>query len=131
MTVLGEVEGAMAGAMDMAPEHWFPVGPSAALRRGGILGVVVREIPLAIYHSDLGFFATAGLCTHARAHLADGRLCGVIVQCPLHLGAFDIRTGKGLCSPIDADLAIYAVTIVKGTIYVRIPGEILASGASK
>ncbi|WP_240758978.1 MocE family 2Fe-2S type ferredoxin [Lichenicoccus roseus] len=66
----------------------------------------------AIYRSpDDEFFATDGLCTHERVHLADGLVMGHIIECPKHNGRFDYRTGAGKGAPICVDLATYPVKV--------------------
>ena len=44
----------------------------------------------AIYRTEAGFFASDGLCTHERAHLADGFVIDGEIECPLHQGRFEI-----------------------------------------
>ena len=49
----------------------------------------------AIYRSpEDTFHATDGLCTHERAHLADGLVMGDTIECPKHNGRFDYKTGE-------------------------------------
>ncbi len=44
----------------------------------------------AIYRSpDNKYFATDGLCTHEKVHLADGLVMDNIIECPKHNGRFD------------------------------------------
>ena len=50
---------------------------------------------LALYHVGDAWFCTDNICTHAFALLTDGWLEGHVIECPLHGGQFDIRTGKG------------------------------------
>jgi naphthalene 1,2-dioxygenase system ferredoxin subunit len=79
-----------------------------------------EEIALFRFGSDV--FATSNVCTHAYAMLTDGTLDGEVVECPLHGGRFDARTGKGQGIPIMCDLETFQVRIVDGTIEVRVPG---------
>ena len=54
----------------------------------------------AIYRTADGeYFATDGLCTHAKAHLADGFVMDGVIECPKHNGRFDFRTGKAKGRP--------------------------------
>ena len=39
------------------------------------------------------------------------------IECPLHQGVFDIRSGKPQCPPVTTDLRRYAVRVEAGTIY--------------
>lgn len=48
----------------------------------------------AIYKISDGIFATEGSCTHERALLSDGFVIDNVIECPLHQGRFDIRSGK-------------------------------------
>ena len=74
----------------------------------------------AIYHTERGFFATDGLCTHEDAHLADGLVFGTVIECPLHQGTFDVITGKALTAPAWEDLRTYPVKVEDGTLYIRL-----------
>jgi len=42
------------------------------------------------------------------------------IECPLHQGRFDIRTGKALCAPVTEDLAVHEVRIDAGRVQVRL-----------
>jgi 3-phenylpropionate/trans-cinnamate dioxygenase ferredoxin subunit len=64
----------------------------------------------AIYRSpDGAFYATAGVCTHEKVHLADGLVMDHIIECPKHNGRFDYRTGKALGAPVCINLQTYPV----------------------
>ncbi len=77
---------------------------------------------IAIYLVDGSYFATSNICTHAYALLSDGLLEGCVVECPLHNGRFDIRTGRALTSPAEADLATFQTRVVESDLQVFIPG---------
>ena len=49
-----------------------------------------------VYHTPDGFFATDGFCTHEEQHLEDGIVIDNVIECPLHQGRFDVRSGKAL-----------------------------------
>jgi nitrite reductase/ring-hydroxylating ferredoxin subunit len=66
-----------------------------------------REI--ALFNVAGAFYATADICTHMRARLSDGYVEGDIVECPLHFGKFEIRTGKAVSAPCTVDLRTYEV----------------------
>lgn len=75
----------------------------------------------AIYRTaDDRYFATDGLCTHGKAHLAEGLVMGTTIECPKHNGRFDFRTGKALGAPVCVDLAVYPVTIRDGRILLKL-----------
>jgi len=49
---------------------------------------------LALYNVGGKFFAIENFCPHKGAPLADGRLCGHMVECDWHNWRFDVRTGE-------------------------------------
>ncbi len=49
---------------------------------------------LALYNVGGKFFAIENFCPHKGAPLADGRLCGHMVECDWHGWRFDVRTGE-------------------------------------
>lgn len=61
---------------------------------GGLLGRTVAGVPIALYAVEGEYYATADICTHGQARLSDGWLEGHLIECPLHQGLFDIRTGE-------------------------------------
>jgi 3-phenylpropionate/trans-cinnamate dioxygenase ferredoxin subunit len=64
----------------------------------------------AIYRSpDDVFYATDGLCTHEKVHLADGLVTDHEIECPKHNGRFDYRSGEALSAPVCVDLRTYPV----------------------
>lgn len=63
-------------------------------------------------------FATQDTCTHGRASLADGYLIGDEVECPLHQGMFNVRTGQPTAAPCTVPLKTYAVDVRDGVIHV-------------
>jgi 3-phenylpropionate/trans-cinnamate dioxygenase ferredoxin subunit len=74
----------------------------------------------AIYNTDDGFFATDGMCTHEEQHLEDGLVTGDVIECPLHQGRFNIKSGKALSSPVCIDLKTYPVMVEGGDVYVQV-----------
>ena len=75
----------------------------------------------AIYHSPDGtFFATDGYCTHEKAHLSDGIVDQYEIECPLHFGSFDYRTGDPTVAPACTQLKTYPVVIQEGVIFLNL-----------
>jgi naphthalene 1,2-dioxygenase system ferredoxin subunit len=86
-----------------------------------MLAVSFGDYQIALYDVAGDVFATDNLCTHAQALLSDGTLTGDIVECPLHGGQFEVRTGKGLGPPIPEDLKTYPARVADGEIQLRLP----------
>lgn len=75
----------------------------------------------AIYRSpDDEYFATDGLCTHEKVHLADGLVMDDIIECPKHNGRFSYRTGEAKGPPACINLKTYPVKIDTGKVMIRI-----------
>jgi len=73
----------------------------------------------AIYRSaDDKYYATDGLCTHERTHLAGGLVMDNIIECPKHNGRFDYRTGEAKGAPACVDLKTYPVKVEAGRVFV-------------
>jgi 3-phenylpropionate/trans-cinnamate dioxygenase ferredoxin subunit len=71
----------------------------------------------AIYRSpDDQFYATDGLCTHEKIHLADGLVMDNIIECPKHNGRFDYRTGEAKGAPVCINLRTYPVRAEGGKV---------------
>lgn len=90
---------------------WQRVSSLSSIPDDGVTGVKLDGAAIALYKLDGQVYATHGICTHALALLAEGFVEDGKVECPLHQGQFDIRTGKALCSPVTENLRTYAVRI--------------------
>lgn len=101
-------------------EDWVSVAQRSALGEGEILGVEVAGKPIALYNIEGAIYATDNLCTHAFAFLSDGWLDGDVIECPLHAGRFEVKTGKGLGPPIPCDIKTYPVRVTGDAIEVRL-----------
>lgn len=81
-------------------------------------------LELAIYLIGGNVFATDDECTHSKASLADmGDLDGFVIECSLHLGAFDVRTGEVVSAPCTKPLRTYPVEVRDGRVWVN-TGEV-------
>ena len=52
--------------------------------------------------------------------LTDGTIDGAVIECPLHGGAFEIKTGKGLGAPIFCDIKTYQTRVMGGDVQVLV-----------
>ncbi len=103
-------------------ENWVKVAKAADVAEGQVLGLRVGEREIAVYHLEGGEYrASDNICTHEYAQLSEGWLEGHIIECPLHAGQFDVRTGKGLCAPIDRDLDVFEVRVTGDDVEVKLP----------
>jgi nitrite reductase/ring-hydroxylating ferredoxin subunit len=94
-------------AAGTADAPFEPVIALDALPPGAMQRVTRGDLDLLIAHTDAGIVATVDRCPHMAAPLSAGRLEGCISHCPLHRGAFDLRSGETVTFPttggLDAD----------------------------
>ena len=103
--------------------NWVRVAAAKDVPPGEMIGVDVGGTKVAVIHlDDDTWHAIANVCTHAFALLTDGWLDGDAIECPLHAGRFDVRTGKALCAPVDEDVATFPVKVEWGAVLVGVPG---------
>jgi nitrite reductase/ring-hydroxylating ferredoxin subunit len=93
-------------------QEWKTVASRSSLGEGDMQAVSVGDKQIALYNVDGEIHATDNVCSHAFAMLTDGWLDGNEIECPLHAGRFDVRTGKGLGPPIPCDIKSYRVRVV-------------------
>jgi len=103
-----------------AEDNWITVAPRDTLEPGRVTGVKAGDLDIALYNIDGEIFATDNICTHAQAVLSDGWLEGDVIECPLHGGRFEVKTGKGLGAPITCDLKTLAVRIEGDMVQVNV-----------
>ena len=104
----------------MSDEGWVTAAKRGDLAEGDVLGVIVGGHDIAIY--DLGgtLYATDNVCTHAYARLSDGWLDNGEIECPLHAGRFDVKTGAATAPPCVDPLKVYPVRIAGEEIQIKL-----------
>jgi naphthalene 1,2-dioxygenase system ferredoxin subunit len=100
--------------------NWMTVAELTALATDSVTGVKAGEVDVALYNIGGEIYATDNVCTHAHALLSDGWLEGDVIECPLHGGRFEAKTGKGLGAPIPCDVKTYPVRIVGNSVQVDV-----------
>ena len=101
-------------------EEWITVARRDKLADGEMLAVSAGGKDIALYGIDGGIYATDNTCTHAFAMLTDGWLDGEVIECPLHAGRFEVKTGKGLGAPIPCDLKTYPVRLAGDDVEINV-----------
>ena len=78
---------------------------------------------LAVYNIGGEFYATDDECTHGAASLSEGILDGDVIECTLHFGAFNVKTGAVEAPPCSIPLRTYKVTVREGQVWVDFDKE--------
>ena len=81
-----------------------------------VIGILVAGRDIALYNAGGEIFATDNICTHGQARLCEGFLEGHEIECPLHQGRFDVRTGQPSCAPATEAIRSYPVRIEGGRV---------------
>lgn len=66
---------------------------------------------IIVCNVDGEFYACDAMCTHEDFSLHYGCLKGELVQCSLHSGMFNVKTGEAVVEPAEIALQTYDVTI--------------------
>jgi nitrite reductase/ring-hydroxylating ferredoxin subunit len=100
--------------------QWHRVVSADAVQEGSPHAAVVGDVKIGIFKAEDQYFAINNICTHAYAELTNGFQEGCLVECPLHAGFFDVRTGAGQGSPIEQDVATYPTKLEDGWVHVEL-----------
>ncbi len=85
--------------------------------------VEIGNSVLAVYNIEGSFYATDDECTHGAASLADGILDGDVIECTMHFGAFNAKTGEVVAAPCSIPLRTYKVEVRDGQVFVDMDKE--------
>jgi MocE subfamily Rieske [2Fe-2S] domain protein len=100
---------------------WAEVCVSGFLKPEDVIRFDHEQQTYAIYRSAEGrLYATDGLCTHARAHLAEGFVKGNLIECPKHNGRFDFTDGSPQRKPVCVALQTFQAHEHDGKIFLRL-----------
>ncbi len=106
----------------MTDGSFVTVAKVGDLNPGEMMYVEVGDEPVCLINLDGEFFALNDVCTHQEASLSDGEIVGDEVECPLHGGAFDIRTGQPAAFPVVVPVETYKVRVVGDEVQVAANG---------
>ena len=75
---------------------------------------------LAVYNGIDGISVSMARCTHGAANLCDGYFNGRHIECPLHQGLFDARTGAVKSGPARIPLRMIDCRVREGLVEIFI-----------
>ena len=100
---------------------WISVCDAAVLANESVLRFDHGERTFAIYRAADGqYYATSGMCTHGKMHLAEGLVKGIQIECPKHNGRFDVRDGSPQRKPVCKRLQTFAVREHEGLLQLEL-----------
>jgi len=101
-------------------KSWQEVMDKSAVVENEPVRVYVGKDEIALFNVGGEIFATGNICTHAMASMHDGIQEGEVIECPLHDGKFNVKTGAALCPPVVDPLPTYEVKVENGKIFVKV-----------
>lgn len=100
--------------------RWIDAAAADAVVAGEVLAVAAGGQQIALFRLAEEVFALADQCSHGYARLSDGYIEDGCVECPLHHGLVDIRTGEPRSAPITGPVRSFPTRIVGGRVEVAI-----------
>ena len=91
--------------------NWVRVGAMADFGEDGVFGAEAGGAPVAVYLVGEDVFATHDICTHGFARLSEGFLEDGLIECPLHQGLFDVKTGAPAGAPCTEPVKTFPVKV--------------------
>lgn len=107
--------------MNKENARWVDVIAHKDIEPDDVTPVIYDGLSLAVYDLGDSVSVSSALCTHAGANLCDGYFDGKAIECPLHQGLFDARSGEVLAAPVVRALTMYESRIIDGTVQIRLP----------
>lgn len=102
-------------------EEWVAAASCSSVEEDDTFSVEINGRAICLYNVAGEYFATDNKCTHGDADLSDGLIQdGHLIECPLHEGTFDIRTGKAMSAPCTEAIRCHPVQVRDGVVYLRV-----------
>jgi nitrite reductase/ring-hydroxylating ferredoxin subunit len=99
---------------------WVEVASATDVEAATMLEVEAAGLAVLLYYVGGRIYATSAICPHHAAWLLDGRISGDCIDCPRHMGRFDITTGAQRAGPASPPLPVYPVRVAEGQVWVKI-----------
>lgn len=106
--------------MTAREKTWTDVIAASALEPGDATPVTLDARELAVFDAADGIFVSLARCTHGAANLCDGHFDGTHIECPLHQGLFDVRTGAPKAAPARIPLRMFESRVMNGIVQILI-----------
>jgi len=99
---------------------WFDVGTADEFCEDTPVAKQAGGQPLAVFRLGDDVYALRDKCSHGNARLSDGYVEDGCVECPLHQGLIDIRSGAARSAPITEAVRSFPVRVVAGRVEVEV-----------
>ncbi len=99
---------------------WTDLIAVTDLEAGDVTPAQLGPRELAVYDTVDGIFVSQARCTHGAANLCDGYFDGRYIECPLHQGLFDARTGEVKARPARRNLLMIKARVRDGIVQILV-----------
>jgi anthranilate 1,2-dioxygenase ferredoxin component len=99
---------------------WIDVAAASDVTEDCALAVCVGDRELALFRLGDEVFVLPDKCSHGAARLSEGYVENGCVECPLHQGLVDIRTGEPRSQPIVETVRCFPARLRDGRIEVEL-----------
>jgi 3-phenylpropionate/trans-cinnamate dioxygenase ferredoxin subunit len=101
--------------------EWLSAGPESEIAANDVRRCDVGDASYAVVKTADGRCSVIdGLCTHGKAHLADGFVDGDIIECPKHNGRFNVLTGAAVATPARVAVRVHETRVRDGVVEFRV-----------
>ncbi len=99
---------------------WQDVIAADELENNWVTPVTHGSRKLAVYDTPTGPYVSLAVCNHGGADLCQGYFDGHTIECPLHQGAFDVRTGKPISAPATRTMRTFETRVYQGMVQIQV-----------
>jgi len=101
-------------------ERWTEVAKADEVPEDGTFRTFLGSEPICLYNTGGAIYATHDTCTHGQASLSEGFIIEEqLIECPLHQGSFDIRSGQAVGLPCKEPIRVYPVKVQQGVVFLK------------
>ena len=101
-------------------DGWVRACRLAALGEDEPVHVDIGQCPVCLVRTGGAVYALRDECPHQAVPLSDGEVTGGAIECWLHGSRFDLATGQVLSPPATRPVAVFAVRVDDGDVFVRL-----------
>ena len=106
--------------MTQKTKSWKNLINVSDLEVGDVTPVTFGTREVAVFDAEDGIFVSLSRCTHGAANLCDGYFDGTYIECPLHQGLFDVRTGEAKAVPARVPLKMINCRVIDKVVQIYI-----------
>lgn len=110
---------------------WHEVGAADDFGEDDPYPVTAGGVAIALFRVGDEMFALRDVCTHEVAPLSEGFIEDGCVECPLHQGLFDLRTGEPRKEPCVESVQTFPVRVVDGQVEICVEPRVAAAAAAQ